>query len=184
MNTPSLTLEIPNRYGYLSRLAWIGIDNGKTAAIARIGVDGTLLCEPVITQGLGGETLLDVDGNLHLLRQMIATSGDCKEKVIVVFEQAQITPKFGYKNNYTNGRNNEFWRVLLTMAGIPFTWVNPRKWQNRMFADIRGDDTGEMAALVRRQQFPTLDVSRYTKIQIEGINDAICIALWAQQTMH
>lgn len=184
MNTPSICLDVPEPRFSLSRLAWIGIDNGRTGAIARIAVDGGVLCEPVITQDLGRETLLDVDGNLALLRHMIAASGAKPEQVIVVFEQAQITPKFGYKNNYTNGRNNEFWRVLLTIARIPFAWVNPRKWQNYVFADIRGDDTKEMAEVVRRQRFPTLDVSQYTKIQLGGINDAVCIALWAQQTMR
>jgi hypothetical protein len=114
---------------------------------------------------------------------MIAAAGSPTQQVMVVFEQAQITPKFGYKNCYTNGRHNEFWRVVLTMARIPFKWVNPRQWQKPVFAGIRGDDTKEMADLVRRQQFPTLDLSGYTQIQTGGINDAVCIALFARQTL-
>jgi hypothetical protein len=127
---------------------------------------------------------MNIEKNLALLREMVAASGVLPHQAMIVFEQAQITPQFGYKNNYTNGRNNEFWRVLLTMAKIPFTWANPRKWQIVMFADIRGDDTKQMADLVRRQRFPNLDLGGFTKIQIGGINDAICIALWARQTLR
>jgi hypothetical protein len=158
-------------------VTYLGIDNGTSGAIALLTPSGAVLCEPVLVQDLGKEKLLDIAGNLELLQQMIGGAA----QVLVVFEQAQITPQFGYKNNYTNGRNNEFWRVLLTLARIPFTWVNPQRWQREMFSGIRGDDTKEMADLVRRQRFPGLDLSRHTKIEISGINDAICIALWARQ---
>jgi hypothetical protein len=80
-------------------------------------------------------------------------------QIMVVFEQAQITPKFGFRNNYMNARNNEFSRVLLTMARIPFSWVNPQAWQRAIFNGIRGDDTKEMADLVRCQRFPDPDLS-------------------------
>ena len=50
-----------------------------------------------------------------------------------------------------------------------------------MFSGIRGDDTKEMADLVRRQLFPNLNLDDHTRIQIGGINDAVCIALWARQ---
>ena len=52
-----------------------------------------------------------------------------------------------------------------------------------MFSGIRGDDTKEMADLVRRQLFPNLNLDDHTRIQIGGINDAVCIALWARQTL-
>jgi hypothetical protein len=162
-------------------VAYLGIDNGTSGAIACITPDGEAVCEPVAVQDLGKEKLMDIEGNLALLQRMIASLP--LRQVLVVFEQAQITPRFGYKNNYTNGRNNEFWRVLLTMAKIPFTWVNPQVWQRAVFNGIRGDDTKEMADLVRRQRFPSLDLNGYTRIQVGGINDAICIALWARQRL-
>ena len=184
MNSSTLVLERPNLVlpDAVSK-ACVGIDNGTSGAIACITPAGEVLCEPVIFQDLGKEKLMDIDGNLALLRQMIDATGLPVQQVTVVFEQAQITPKFGFRNNYTNGRNNEFWRVLLTMARIPFSWVNPQAWQRAIFNGIRGDDTKEMADLVRRQRFPDLDLSGYTRIQAGGINDAVCIALWARQTI-
>jgi hypothetical protein len=184
MNTSTLLLETPECFAAsICRKLYIGADNGTSAGIAGITPKGDIVCAPVLFQDLGKEKLLDIPGILALLEQMMASAGVTAQQTMVVFEQAQITPQFGYKNNYTNGRNNEFWRVLLTMAKIPFAWVNPRVWQKAVFVGIRGDDTKEMADLVRRQQFPNLDLSGYTQIQAGGINDAVCIALYAKQTL-
>jgi hypothetical protein len=185
MNTSTLLIETPDRLSAdAAGKACIGIDNGTSGAIACLTPGGEALCEAVIFQDLGQEKLMDIGQNLALLRRMIDTAGLPINQVMVAFEQAQITPRFGYKNNYTNGRNNEFWRVLLTTAKIPFVWVNPRIWQKAVFTGIRGNDTKEMADLVRRQRFPNLNLDGFTKIQAGGINDAVCIALWAQQTLR
>jgi hypothetical protein len=183
MNAPLLTIEPSRAAAVETGAAFIGIDNGITGAMACLTPEGGVLCEPVIFQDLGREKLMDVDRNLALLERMIAATGLPKQRLIVVFEQSQIFPKVGARNNYTNGRHNEFWRVLLTMAKIPFTWVNPQIWQRAVFSGIRGDDTKEMADLVRRQRFPNLNLDDHTRIQIGGINDAVCIALWARQTL-
>lgn len=181
MNAPALLIEPPTATPAVQTgRAFIGIDNGTSGAIACITPAGEVLCQPVLVQDLGREKLMDIAGNLALLRRMIATTGLPDRQVLVVFEQAQITPKFGYKNNYTNGRNNEFWRVLLSLAQIPFAWVNPRKWQNFLFADICSKDTKAIADVVRRQRLPDLDLDAYTTIQIVGINNAIGIALCAR----
>jgi hypothetical protein len=183
MNAPLLTIEPPAAAAVETSTAFIGIDNGITGAIACITPQCEVLCESAVFQDLGKEKLLDVDRNFALLEGMIAATGLPKQRVIVVFEQSQIFPKIGPRNNYTNGRHNEFWRVLLTMAKIPFTWVNPQVWQKVVFHGIRGDDTKQMADLVRRQRFPTLNLDNYTRIQVGGINDAVGIALWARQTL-
>jgi hypothetical protein len=99
----------------------------------------------------------------------------------VVYEQSQINPYFGHKSNHTNGKNGEFWRVLLSTEKIPFSWVNPKQWQKDMFRAIRGRDTKVMADLVRKQRFPNLDCTGFDKTELEGVNDALCIALWARE---
>jgi hypothetical protein len=185
MNSSTLDLERPNLVlADAVGKAYIGIDNGTSGAIACITPRAEVLCEPVLFHDLGKEKQLDVDGNAALLRRMIDASGMPADQVMVVFEQAQLNPKFGFRNNYTNGRNNEFWRVVLTLSKKPFSWVNPQTWQRAIFAGIRGKDTKQMADLVRRQRFPDLDLSGYTRIQVGGINDAVCIALWARQTLR
>lgn len=158
-----------------------GVDNGFTGAIACLGPLGEVLFQPVAVLDLGKEKLLDVDGNLFLIRRMLEKTGCSPNQAWAVFEQGQIAPKFGARNNYTNGKNNEFWRVLFTLAQIPFSWVNPRVCQEEIFRGIRGDNTKVMADLVRRQRFPELNLNPYNLSQREGINDAIGIALWARR---
>lgn len=167
--------------GGLQAKCYIGIDNGFTGAIVLLTPDDQIVCRPVVVLDLGKEKLLDVAPNVTMLRELtdIAASYDCG--VHIVFEQSPIAPIFGVKNNYTNGKNNEFWRVILTLGKLPFSWINAQKWQKELFAGIRGDDTKAMAALVCRQQLPALDVSAYKRSQTEGIHDALCIALWARR---
>jgi len=164
-----------------SRFAYLGIDNGFTGAVSCLLPDNRVFARPVKFIDLGKEKLLDIEENRLMLREMIAAAGTTKDKVLVVYEQAQVMQKAGARNNFTNGKNGEFWRVLLTLEQIPFMWVNPKDWQKQMFRGVRGDDTKVMAALVRRQLFPEFDGSGHNRSQMEGINDAILIAACARE---
>jgi hypothetical protein len=161
--------------------AFIGIDNGFTGAIACLRPDGNIVCHPVAVTDLGKERLLDRDANRNLLHQMFAFAGVQPQNILVVYEQCQPNPLFGSKNNFTNGKNGEFWRLLLSFEEVPFRWVNPQQWQRWIFRGIRGKKTKPMADLVRRQRFPSLDLDGYNATQMEGVNDAICLALFASE---
>lgn len=167
--------------GGFTATAYLGIDNGLTGALALLLPDDSLAFHPVHVRDLGKERLLDVRKNLAVLQEMarLAAARGCK--LLTVFEQGPKSPEFGAKNNYTNGRNNEFWRVLLSIEQIPFGWVNPRRWQDDVFLGIRGDDTKQMAKLLVEQRFPRVTFPKMTKTEEEGIMDAICIALWARE---
>lgn len=170
--------EVPKYAG----CCYLGIDNGLTGAMAFLSPDDHLICHPVLCRDLGKERLLDVSGNQALVRSFLERIPGLG-KILIVYEQSPITPVFGVKNNYVNGRNNEFWRVLLTLEKIPFAWVNPRSWQKDIFRGIRGKDTKQMARLVVEQRFPQFRCPGLNKSQVEGVNDAICIALWSRQNL-
>jgi hypothetical protein len=161
--------------------AFIGIDNGFTGALACLLPNGSVFCRPVAVIDLGKERLLDFDANRLILREMIQASGVSPQEVLAVYEQCQPNRIFGARNNFTNGKNGEFWRLLLTFEGIPFRWVNPQQWQRWIFRGIRGKDTKAMAHLVRRQRFPSVSLEAFNTTEVEGINDAVCIALWASE---
>jgi hypothetical protein len=165
-------------------MVFIGIDNGFTGAVAAILPDGTSLFEPVHVDDLGKERLLNLEANRALLRRFIAKATVARQQILAVCEQCQPNPLFGARNNFTNGKNGEFWRILLSLEGIPFHVVNPKQWQKPMFRGIRGSDTKAMADLVRHQRFPGLDLAGFNKSQVEGINDALCIALCAKEATH
>lgn len=164
--------------------AVIGIDNGFSGAVACLTSEGMPLCEPVRVMDLGKERLLDLDGNQKLLRKMLAAAGVPKHRVLALYEQCQPNPLFGARNNFSNGKNGEFWRILLMLEGVPSRVINPCHWQKPMFRGIRGKDTKAMADCVRRQRFPNLDLSGFNKSEIEGMNDAICIALCARDLAY
>jgi hypothetical protein len=160
---------------------YIGIDNGYTGGIAVIDPAGELSHRPVLVTELGSDRALDVRGNLAILDQLLATSGVPRGQVFVAFEQSRKNPLFGAVGNYVNGKNQEFWRVLLTLAELPFCSVNPQTWQKQLFQGVRGTDTKAMAAMVVQQRFPTVAYSGYNAEKIRGVNDAILIALWAKE---
>lgn len=161
---------------------YIGIDNGTSGAMAELCSDGDIEVGPSFVDIVGNRKTLNIDSNLAWLETRIA-----KGSVFACFEQAQINPLFGAKGNYAAGAGNEFWRIILTQARIPFISVRPQEWQKVILSQIRGKkkkrkDTKTAAAMIVRQRFPNLDLSVYSASQIEGINDAICIALWAKLT--
>ena len=160
---------------------YCGIDNGYSGAIAAIGPEGQVLHHPVIVQELGSDRFLDVQKNFAILRDFANGFGAPRERVFVVYEQSRKNPRFGAIGNFINGKNGEFWRVSLTMAGMPFCSVNPQTWQKQMFQGVRGTDTKAVAAMVVQQRFPAITYGEYTAEQIKGVNDAILIALWARE---
>ncbi len=161
---------------------YIGIDNGFTGAMVRLDPQDQILAFPVRVTDLGRHRVLDVTGCASLLDGLINTAGVPRDDVVVVFEQTPKNPLFGAKNNYTNGQNNEFWRVILTLHRGPFLWVDPIVWQRHIFASVRGTDTKAKAALVCEQRFPNFRPGATNRAQNEGIIDGLCIALWARET--
>ena len=163
--------------------AYIGIDNGFTGAIACLFPDDSVLFQPVSVLDLGKEKLLDIRSQQAVLHEILAAANRAGVGVMAVYEQCQPNPLFGPKNNYTNGKNGEFWRLLLSLEEIPFQWVNPQQWQKHLFRGIRGSDTKAMAELVRTQRLPRLSGNNLSRTKMVGVNDAVCIALWARDNL-
>lgn len=160
---------------------YIGIDNGVTGALAVIAPDENWLLQPVrtIPSGKGNGRLLDIFGNLDLLQDLIAQAGGI-ESVVIACEHQKMNPKFGTKGNFANGRNGEFWRVLLGLSRIPFVSVFPDTWQKDVLNGVSGDNAKERAKLYVAQRFPRVDLSSYGEAKRLGIRDAMCIAMWAR----
>lgn len=158
---------------------YIGIDNGVTGAIAALGPNDRWLFHPVDVVDCGKDRILDVHQNLAFIRDVEEMSGGTSG-IVVVYEQQKKNPVFGTKGNFANGRNGEFWRVLLTLSAIPFTWVDPNTWQRDVLKGIPGTDTKMMAKLFLDQRFPEVPLATYNKSKQEAIRDAMCIAVWAR----
>lgn len=124
--------------------------------------------------------LLDIHGNLEFLRRAAAAVGG-PDQMVVVCEEPTKNPLFGAPGNFANGRNGEFWRVQLTLAGYAFSWVLARSWQRDIFRGIHGSDTKEMARLFIAQRYPSVPLDTINNAEKrEAIRDAMCLALWGR----
>lgn len=157
----------------------IGIDGGRYGAIFALYPDLTWEAHPVLVGG-DDEVMLDVRGNSRLIEAMVARAGG-RDNVQVTYERCRKNPMFGYRNNFVNGRHDEFWRVLLEEKGVPCAPVFPRTWQDPCLGRGGSLDTKERALrYVRSRCGDLVWLDKFNKVQREGIVDAMCIALWAK----
>jgi hypothetical protein len=157
----------------------IGIDGGRYGAMAALYPDHTWEVHPVLVGGVE-EVMLDVKGNYRLIEAMAAKAGGM-DRIKVAYERCRKNPMFGYKNNFVNGRHDEFWRVLLEANSVPCVPVFPRTWQDPCLGRGGALDTKERALNYVRSCCRDLGwLDDFNKVQREGIVDAMCIALWAK----
>jgi hypothetical protein len=159
---------------------YIGIDGGRSGAWASVDEAGNWLVHLSATEEVDGHTLLSVSGNLAILRQHTAEAGG-QGNIVAVYEQCRRNPAFGCKNNFTNGRHEEFWRVFFSLQSVKHRSVDPRTWQSVCLKGIDWPDTKERAREYIRRRCPSVDwLDDYGKARREAIADAMCIALWCK----
>ena len=107
---------------------FIGIDGGRYGALAALYPDGTWEAYPVVATRVE-ETFLNVPGNYRLVELLAARAGGM-DKILIVYERCRKNTGFGTRNNFVNGRHDEFWRVLLEAKGVPCAPIFPRTWQD------------------------------------------------------
>jgi hypothetical protein len=155
-----------------------GIDGGSSGAIAASRDLVTWEVHLVATVWNRGHRLLAVKENLEYLKQIAAPAGG-QDQLVVAYEQSRKNPMFGVKNAHVNGRNEEFWRVLLSLTKIPFCSVDPKTWQSVCFKGIPGSNTKERAREYVRRRCPNTGwLEDFNKAPREAIVDAMCIAIW------
>jgi len=111
----------------------------------------------------------------------LAVQAGGKDNLVVGCELPPVNPRFGAKSNFTCGRCGEFWRVLLTLLGIPFAFVRAQTWQKDVFQGIPDGDSKVVAARFVEQRFPgALDGRCLNQVQRAAVVDAMCIAAWSR----
>lgn len=159
---------------------FVGIDGGSSGAMAKLDQYGNWEVCLVSTEWEGGHRLLAVEENLDVLRAWGIKAGGL-DHLVVAYEKSRKNPAFGTKNNYVNGRNQEFWRVIFKVLNIQCYAVDPKTWQSLCFKGITCPDTKDRAREYIRRHFPGIDwLEDYNKAPREAIQDAMCIALWAK----
>lgn len=153
---------------------------GSSGAWAKLGADGQWEARVVSWDPVDGHRLMNVEKNLADLDTLIAKAGG-PDKLIVAYEKSRKNRRYGVVNNFTNGRNEEFWRVLLAMRKIRAIPVDPKTWQAYCFKGIPGREPKPRAREFIRRHCPGTEwLEDINKAPRLGIVDAMCIALWAK----
>jgi hypothetical protein len=161
-------------------LVFGGIDGGSSGAMAFLRENGSWDVTVVSIVREGSHRLLAINDNLHFIEKAALSAGG-RQNLVVAYEKTRKNPMFGTKNNYVSGRNEEFWRVLLTLQQISHYAVDPKTWQSLCFRDIDLPDTKDRAREFLRRRCPATDwLDSYNKAPREAIQDAMCIALWCR----
>jgi hypothetical protein len=156
-----------------------GIDGGLSGEIAAMFSRTCWQVHRVAVTLENERRVLDTKKNRAFLDAIAERAGGL-HRLFVVYERSRQNTKFGFKNAFINGRNEEFWRVLLTLGEFQFASVDPKTWQAYCFKGIEKGKPKPRALKFVQRNCPDLGwLESHTKAERLGIVDAMCIALWA-----
>lgn len=135
-------------------MIYIGIDPGKTGALAYITEDAVNVIP--FSPGLYNYTL-------HKIAEM--------DKAICCLEHVSAMPGQGVTSMFTFGQNFGWIQGLLEAHGIPYELIRPQKWKKEF--SITGDKNSSIA--VCKRLFP--DVSLLPTERCRKDNDGMAEAL-------
>lgn len=155
---------------------FIGIDPGKSGAIAVIDNDG-LVCQTCV---------FDEREYAKHLRQFTpffnatGTGVVVQRKTFAVVEHVNAMPGQGVTSCFSFGQNLGFILGLLTAFRIPYELVRPQKWK-RMFSCTSDKNT---SVDVAQRLFPDVDLLRTPRCSKphDGIAEALLMAEYCRRT--
>lgn len=166
---------------------FLGIDPGKDGGITILDDDGKVV-EVFKSPQIGSEF------DSHAMSLLIKKYWlDDNYKIIhVVLEDIHATHMGGNTSSFTMGEGKGLWRGILTALELPFSLINPKEWQKRIWINTLKQykksesgktdviDTKKTSLLTCKHLFPTqnlLATSR-SKIPHDGIIDSLLIAYY------
>ena len=149
--------------------AWIGIDPGKSGAMAVVWNDGSL--QP---------TLLEYTGPLCYRKSLLDLPWS-RIRVVVERLFARPGPMSSAKANFELGRCMGELETMLSMYEIPFQEVTPQAWQKEF--GVSGDKQTHVDCAKRL--FPGVSLKRNEKCKndFDGYADALLMAEYARRRM-
>lgn len=165
-------------------MLFAGIDGGVSGDIAVLDRNNHWRVQHVVVGQEKDQNVLDIEGNLLLLRTLAEMAGGVN-RLVVVYEAFRKNSDWGTNNSFACGRHDEFWRVLLTDHKFRFTSVDPKTWQAHCFRGIEAEKPKQKALKFVQNNCRELEwLDAYAKSQQHGVVDAMCIALWARHQQN
>lgn len=115
---------------------YIGIDPGKTGAMAIINEDGSFF------------QVSDFEESFYALQDR------CRDDDYMAYlEEVHSMPKQGVASTFAFGENFGWWKGILQAFGVPFKTIRPQDWQKGLVPK-RGTLTDKPSLSVARQLYP------------------------------
>ena len=149
----------------MKQKAYLGIDPGKTGAVALITNEGA-------------HEILDYPGDPSLIVDRFRKWKLNYEIVMTALEKVGARPGQGVVSMFTFGRNLGAWEGIISAFGIPFMMPTPRQWQKGLIDQKAGGNPKERSLNTARRLFPNASLTRKKD---HGRADALLLAFWAKR---
>ena len=139
---------------------YIGIDPGKSGAIAFLPVDG----DPWTVKN---------DNTDHDLAEAVKDAIGIYPQSYAIIERVHSSPQMGVRSAFSFGQSFGKLEMLLAALSVPYEAVSPSKWQGDMKCRTGGDKNITKAAAQRL--FPNIKITHANA-------DALLLAEYAKRT--
>lgn len=162
----------------------VGIDLGFKGAITAIDKKGKMIGimdMPVVTvtKGKRKKTALDVDGIIDLFKRMIT-----QDSFVVIEKTHAISARMSNPQaNWNLGFSQGIFEGLLSVKGIRFEYVDPRKWQNHFGITGKRGDTKVQSYEIAKQLFKKAELKTKRGRILDGICDSLLISEWGRRRL-
>ncbi len=149
-------------------MTYIGIDPGKSGALAVLNEDGSSIIYP-----------FSVEGYREILADYSTENFKCRAKCCL--EHVSAMPGQGVVSMFTFGENFGFIQGLLTAFEIPYELVRPQKWKKEF--SITADKN--QAIDVCKRLFPNAILKRTDRCKVDDSNfaEALLMAEYARRKL-
>jgi len=144
--------------------AWIGIDPGKSGALALISSED--------------QVAEDWPGDAAGAAELLMTWRLEYNVELVALERVGSMPGQGVKSMFSFGENFGTWQGILAALSIPYVMPRPQEWQKGLVSPSDGVDSKARSLAVARRLFPEVELSRKKD---HGRADALLLAWWARR---
>jgi len=121
-------------------IAYVGIDPGKTGAIAFVcyhGQDSLTLVHDV--------PLVNGDYNFYEMWKLLGNLIQQHAATYLTLEKQQAMPKQGVSSTFSTGRGYGAWEALCWITTPDFEIVSPRKWKKKLGLTSDKEQSRELA---------------------------------------
>ncbi len=152
---------------------YIGIDNGISGAVYVLPEDTTNHSRSwgfvTPTKGMSNRPFIDV---IAIRDKLLGVHNP-----FLIIEGGQKNPDFGAKGNYSQGQSHGRLMALAELMNWPFVHVNPKMWQQPIFALVQDRKDCESTKDFSKQFYFEQTGLRS---KCDGLTDAFCLAYYGK----